>query len=126
MPATKSTKEKVAAAAENEAAAAAATKTTKSKAAPAPAEPTKTKAPRQPKETAPVSDEELAELIKQKESTTDPKDRAVLRRKIRAALRSRGEFVPVSERPHKEKAPKKEKAAPAATTAPAKATKTKK
>lgn len=94
----------------------AAAASTKGKAkTPAAAEPKAktTKAPREPKSTEPVSDAELAKLQKAKDAETDPKARAVLRRKLRAALRSRGEFVPVSERPKKEKKAKAEK--PAAT-----------
>lgn len=65
-----------------------------------------------------LSDKEMAALIASKEAETDPKNRAALRRQVRAALRARGEFVPVADRPHKERkaakaAAKAEAAAPA-------------
>lgn len=124
MAAKSKTAEKVEEATEVAAEAAAATKG-KAK-TPVPAEPTKTKAekkPREPKVTEPVSDAELAKLQKAKDAETDPKARAVLRRKLRAALRSRGEFVPVSERPKKEK--KAKAATPATPATPAKKSKAK-
>lgn len=114
--AAKSTQAKVAEATETATAAVAATKG-KAKTPVAPATTKEPKAPKEPKSTEPVSDAELAKLQKAKDAETDPKARAVLRRKLRAALRSRGEFVPVADRPKKEKpakAPKASTPAPAA------------
>lgn len=118
--AAKSTQAKVAEATEAAEAATASTKG-KAKTPAAPATPAKVKSTEPKAPTAPVSDAELAKLQKAKDAETDPKERAVLRRKLRAALRSRGEFVPVSERPKKEKPAKASK--PAVTTGKAKKSK---
>jgi len=115
--AAKSTQEKVAEATETAEAAVASTKgKAKTPVATQPA-PKAPKAPKEPKSTEPASDAEVAKLQKLKDAETDPKERAALRRKLRAALRSRNEFVPVAERPKKEKPAK---AAKPAVTAPAK------
>lgn len=63
-----------------------------------------------------LNDKELSQLIAAKDAETDPKERAALRRQVRAALKARGEFVPVADRPHKER--KAAKAAAKAEAAP--------